>query len=69
MNGLRRSLVVVISQEIVQGLALNGRFEQGDFQNQLPIAVKGSINKNGDVFSVGNMKEKIQITEKLVFHL
>ncbi|MBE1554060.1 S16 family serine protease [Sporosarcina limicola] len=45
-------------------LALSGRFKQGDFQNQLPIAVTGAINGNGDVFSVGNMKEKIQITEK-----
>ena len=30
----------------------------------MPIAVTGAINENGDVFSVGNMKEKIQITEK-----
>lgn len=45
-------------------LALSGRIKQGDLQNQLPIAVTGSINENGDVFSVGNMKEKIQITEK-----
>ncbi|MFJ8064612.1 S16 family serine protease [Psychrobacillus sp. NPDC096426] len=45
-------------------LALSGRFKQGDFQNQLPIAVTGSINEHGDVFSVGIMKEKIQITEK-----
>ena len=45
-------------------LALSGRIKQGDFHNQLPIAVTGSINKNGNVFRVGNMKEKIQITEK-----
>ncbi|MBU0904093.1 MAG: hypothetical protein KKF57_02820 [Firmicutes bacterium] len=45
-------------------LALSGRINQGDFQNKLTIAVTGSINKNGDVFSVGKMKEKIQITEK-----
>lgn len=45
-------------------LALSGRFKQGDFQNQLPIAITGSINENGDVFRVGRMKEKIQITEK-----
>lgn len=45
-------------------LALNGRFKQGDFQNQLSITVTGAINENGDVYGVGNMKEKIQITEK-----
>lgn len=45
-------------------LALSGRFNKGDFQNHLPIAVTGAIKKNGDVFRVGNMKEKIQITEK-----
>lgn len=45
-------------------LALSGRFKQGDFNNQFPIAVTGAINENGDVLSVGYLKEKIQITEK-----
>lgn len=45
-------------------LAIIGRFKQDDFQNHLPIAVTGAIKENGDVFGVGNLKEKIQITEK-----
>lgn len=63
-------LTTFLSQRNIGGdsvglcLALSGRFKQGDFQNQLHIAVTGSINKHGDVFRVGNMKEKIQITEK-----
>lgn len=46
------------------GLAIIGQFKQDDFQNHLPIAVTGAIKENGDVFGVGNLKEKIQITEK-----
>lgn len=45
-------------------LALSGRYEKGDFENHLPIAVTGAIDANGDVFEVGILKEKIQITEK-----
>lgn len=45
-------------------LALSGRFKQGDFNNQIPIAVTGGINEKGDVLKVGGLKEKIQITEK-----
>ncbi|WP_421664414.1 S16 family serine protease [Lysinibacillus telephonicus] len=46
-------------------LVLTGLIKQGDFQNQIPIAVTGSINENGKVFGVVNIKEKIQITEKI----
>lgn len=46
------------------GLALSGRLKNGDYQNRLPIAVTGAINENGEVLSIGYMKEKIQIVEK-----
>lgn len=46
------------------GLALSGRLKNGDFQNRLPIAVTGAINENGEVLSIGYMKEKVQIVEK-----
>ncbi|MEK5391721.1 S16 family serine protease [Margalitia sp. FSL K6-0131] len=48
------------------GLALSGRLKNGDYQNSLPIAVTGAINENGEVLSIGYMKEKIQIVEKSV---
>ncbi|KQL54385.1 hypothetical protein AN964_13355 [Heyndrickxia shackletonii] len=46
------------------GLALSGHIKNGDFQNRLHIAVTGAINENGEVLSIGYMKEKIQIVEK-----
>ena len=46
------------------GLALTGLYKRGNIKNQLPIAVTGAINEKGDVFPVGYMKEKMQITEK-----
>lgn len=46
------------------GLVLSGLYKRGDIKNKVPIAVTGAINEKGEVFPVGYMKEKIQITEK-----
>jgi hypothetical protein len=45
-------------------LVLNGLYKQGQFKNEIPIAVTGAINEKGDVFPVDYMKEKVQITER-----
>lgn len=45
-------------------LVLTGLYKRGSLKNQIPIAITGAINEKGDVFPVGYMKEKIQITEK-----
>lgn len=45
-------------------LVLTGLYKRGSLKNQIPIAITGAINEKGDVFPVGYMKEKVQITEK-----
>ncbi|MEZ7172074.1 S16 family serine protease [Sporosarcina sp. OR05] len=45
-------------------LALSGLYNRGDFENHIPIAVTGGINKDGKVTKVGGIKEKLQIIEK-----
>lgn len=42
-------------------LVLSSFIEQGKFQNNIPIAVTGAINKTGEVKKVGGIKEKTQI--------
>lgn len=42
-------------------LVLSGKVKNGDLQNEHPIAITGSIDKNGDVKPIGALKEKIQI--------
>ena len=39
----------------------------GGLQNDLPLAVTGKINGEGDVLAIGSLKEKIQIAEKAGF--
>jgi hypothetical protein len=45
-------------------LVLNGLYNQGKLENEIPIAVTGAINEKGDVYPVEYMKEKVQITER-----
>jgi hypothetical protein len=45
-------------------LVLNGLYNQGKLENEIPIAVTGAINEKGDVYPVEYMKEKVQIAER-----
>lgn len=42
-------------------IVLSVKVKNGDLQNKHPIAITGSIKKNGDVKPIGALKEKIQI--------
>ena len=56
-NGNSAGLAILLTELMINGT----------FQNNLPIAVTGTINGKGDVTAVGGIKEKIQIAEKSGF--
>ena len=53
----------LIGESAGLSLALAGRLKQKDIDNQLDIAVTGAIDDKGNVFAIGSLREKIQITE------
>ena len=46
------------------GLALAGLIEMGAIENNVKIAVTGTIHENGDVLPIGAIKTKLQIAEE-----
>ncbi|SHM57736.1 S16 family serine protease [Gracilibacillus kekensis] len=50
-------------------LILSAMISQGEIENNIPIAVTGAIDKDGEVYPIGSLKEKMLISVDAGFEL